>query len=62
MINNFYTYFVGLVSKCFENINPTTRIKRFVFWFIAVVGKWKYGGRSCTLKLYTTQPYEKLLL
>ena len=62
MIKNFYTYFVGLVSKHFENINSTTRIKRFVFRFIAVVGKWRYGGRSWTLKLHTTQPYEELLL
>jgi hypothetical protein len=62
MIKNFYNYFVNLVSKTFDNINPTTRIKGFVFRFITVAGKWVYAGRSWVLKLYTTQDYQQLLI
>lgn len=60
MVKNFYNYFVGLVSKVFEGINPTTRLKRFVFRFISVAGKWAYKARQWVLQLYTNQPYDKL--
>jgi hypothetical protein len=62
MIKNFYNYFVALASKVIKNINPTTRLKRFVFRFISVAGKWVYQGRRWLLKLYTKQPYEQLLI
>lgn len=60
MIKNFYNYFIGLVSKVFGNINPTSRIKRFMFNFISVAGKWIYSGRQWILKLYTDRPYHRL--
>ena len=60
MINNFYNFFVAIVSKKFEGINPTTRLKRFVFRFITVAGKWVYQGRQWVLKLYSKLPYEQL--
>ena len=62
LIKNFYTYFVNLVSGVFENIEPTTRLKRFVFRFISVAGKWVYQGKSWFLKLYSKKPYEQLLI
>lgn len=62
MIKNFYNYFVAIVAKIFDDINPTTRIKRFVFRFISVAGKWVHQGRSWWLKLYTKKPYEELLI
>ena len=62
LIKNFYTYFVSLVSNTFENMNPTMRLKRFVFRFISVAGKWVYQGRRWVLKLYTKAPYEQLLI
>ena len=62
MIMNFYTYFVDLVSKVFDNIEATTRLKRFVFRFISVAGNWVYQGRRWLLRLYTDQKYEQLLL
>lgn len=62
LIKNFYTYFVNLVSGIFENIEPTTRLKRFVFRFISVAGKWVYQGKSWFLKLYSKEPYEQLLI
>lgn len=61
MIKNFYNFFVAIVSEKFEGINPTTRLKRFVFCFITVAGKWMYQGRQWVLKLYSKQPYEQLI-
>ncbi|MCD4736760.1 MAG: IS1380 family transposase, partial [Bacteroidales bacterium] len=62
MIKNFYNYFVGIVSNIFTGIKSTTRIKRFIFRFISVAGKWRYQGRQWTLKLYTNKPYERLTI
>jgi len=62
MIKNFYNYFIDIVSKTFTNLEATTRLKRFVFRFISVAGKWVYQGRRWILKLYTKQPYEQLLI
>ena len=62
MIKNFYNYFVAQVSKTFKNIKKTTRLKRFVFRFISVAGRWVYQGRRWILKLYSEQPYEQLLM
>ncbi len=62
MIKNFYNYFVGLVSRVFGGIKPTTRLKGFIFRFISVSGKWIYSGRQWFLKLYTDRPYEQLLV
>ena len=61
MIKNFYNYFITLVAEVFDNINPTTRIKRFVFRFITVAGRWVYQGREWILKLFTNQPYYQLI-
>jgi len=60
MIKNFYLYIVRNVSKVFGNILPTTRLKRFIFRFICVAGKWIRSGRQKILKLYTNRPYERL--
>lgn len=62
MIKNFYNYFVAIVSKTFKGINPTTRIKRFIFRFISVSGKWMYQARQWVLQLYTDQPYDELII
>ena len=61
MIKNFYNYFVAIVANKFDDINPTTRIKRFVFRFITVAGRWVDQGRECILKLYTKRPYYQLI-
>lgn len=62
MIKNYYNYFVAKVSEKFDGISPTTRLKRFVFRFITVAGKWVYQGRGWVLKLYSKRPYEQLIL
>jgi len=60
MVKNFYNYIVCKVSKVFTDIRPTSRLKRFIFRFICVPGRWFYRGRQWTLGLYTNRPYEKL--
>jgi hypothetical protein len=62
MVKNFYNYFVAFVSKVFAGINPTTRLKRFIFRFITVAGKWVYQARQWVLKLYTNKDYQKLII
>ena len=61
MAKNFYNYFIEKVAKVFQDIEPTTRLKRFIFSFISVAGKWVYSSRQWILKLYTYRPYEALV-
>jgi len=60
MLKNFYLYILSKISKVFENIPPTTRLKRFIFRFICVAGRWVYQNRVWKLRLYTDRPYERL--
>ena len=61
MMKNFYNHIIRKVSEAFEDIPSTSRIKRFIFSFITVAGKWIRQGRQWKLKLYTDRPYEKLV-
>ena len=61
MLKNFYNHLIRKVSAVFTDILPTSRLKRFIFRFIAVAGKYVYRSRQWFLKLYTDRPYEKLL-
>jgi len=58
MLKNFYNYLVRKVSEVFTDILPTSRIKRFIFRFITVPGRYVYRGRQWILQLYTERPYE----
>jgi len=60
MLKNFYNYLVGKVSEVFKDILPTSRLKRLIFRFIAVDGRYVYRGRQWTLQLYSNRPYEKV--
>jgi hypothetical protein len=57
MIKNFYTYFINIVSEKFEDLEPTSRLKRFVFKFITVAGQWIYEARQYKLRLFSDKPY-----
>jgi len=57
MIKNFYSYFINIISETFEDLEPTSRLKRFVFKFISVAGQWFYQGRQFKLRLFTDRPY-----
>ncbi len=37
-----YNYVVRKVPEVFADVKLTTRLKRFMFRFISVAGKWKY--------------------
>jgi hypothetical protein len=60
MIKNFYRYMLPKIAKFFKSITPTTRLKRFIFRFICVAGRWVYQNRVWKLRLYTDRPYERL--
>jgi hypothetical protein len=57
MIKNFYNHIVQKVSEVFDDIRPTTRLKRFIFRFICVAGTWIRQSRQYKLRLYTDRPY-----
>jgi hypothetical protein len=60
MLKNFYNYILAIVSEAFTDILPTSRLKRFIFRFITVPGRYVYRGRQWILQLYTDRPYEKV--
>ena len=62
MMKNFYNHFIVIVSKAFEEIPAISRLKKFIFRFITVPGKWIKQSRQWRLRLYTEKPYEKLCL
>jgi len=62
MLKNFYNYIVKKVAPVFTDILPTSRLKRFIFRFITVAGRYVYRGRQWIIQLYTEKPYERILL
>ena len=62
MLKNFYNGLVKKVSQVFDDILPTSRLKRFIFRFICVPGRYVYRGRQWILQLYTTRPYCKVFV
>jgi len=56
-----YHYLLKIISKVFHELDPETRIKRFIFLFVNVVAKWTYRGRRYILNLYSDKAYDKLL-
>jgi hypothetical protein len=58
MLKNFYNYLIRKVSQVFTDILPTSRLKRFIFRFVSVPGRYVYRGRQWILQLYTQRPYE----
>jgi len=60
MLKNFYNYLVSKVSGVFTDILSTSRLRRFIFRFITVPGRYIYRGRQWILQLYTDRPYEKV--
>jgi len=55
MLGNFYNYLVRKVSEVFTDILPKSRLKRFIFRFITVAGRYIYQGRRWILQLYTNR-------
>lgn len=63
MIKNFFSYIIAKYSTICEGITPTSRLKKFIYRFVTVVGKWRYRARQWHLTLFTKRTcYKKLLL
>jgi Transposase DDE domain. len=60
MLKNFYNHFLGKVTAVFKNISPTSRLKRFIFRFISIPGRYVYRARQWVLQLYSDRPYERI--
>jgi hypothetical protein len=58
---NLYKHLIEKFSKTFKFLKKTSRLKKFIFYFINVACKWIKRGRQNTLKLYTNKPYELAL-
>ena len=56
-----YHFLLKIISKVFHELNPGTRIKRFIFLFVNVVVKWTFSGRRYALNLYSNKPYFQLM-
>jgi hypothetical protein len=61
IIANFYRYLISTYSETISWLEPTYRLKKFIFRFISVPAKWIRTGRQYVLKLYTTKDYHPLL-
>ncbi|MDO5970636.1 IS1380 family transposase, partial [Flavivirga aquimarina] len=56
LCRNLYTIVLGSLSNRFKSLEPTYRIKKFIFHFIAVPAKWvRHSGQWC-LRLYSGVP------
>jgi hypothetical protein len=58
---NFFTAMMRRLAGTFRGITPNGRLKRFIFHFVTVPGKWIRTARTWVLKLYTDRPYDKLV-
>ena len=53
---NLYHYIIQVFSKKFKGLQPTFRIKKFIFRFIAIPSKWINHSRQWYLKIYGDIP------
>ena len=60
MAKNFYAYLIEKVAAVFEDLEPVSRVKRFIFRFITVPAKWVNTGRQWVLNIYSDKPYRLL--
>lgn len=58
---NFYQHIIATFSARLDWLKENFRLKKFIFRFISVAGKWVKSGRQHILKLYTEKNYQPLL-
>lgn len=58
---NLFHYLKQVVAKKLGFIQPTFRLKKFIFRFMLVPSKWIKQGRQMVLKLFTTKKYHLLM-
>jgi hypothetical protein len=61
MCRNIYRWLISSYSKKLAFLQPHYRLRKFIFRFINVAGKWIRRGRQTVLKLFTNQPYQVVL-
>lgn len=52
MCKNLYTHIIEKFSTIIKSLSPNFRIKKFIFRFICIPGKWIKSGRKKKLRLY----------
>jgi len=52
MCKNLYVHMIAKFSQTIKTLSPNFRIKKFIFRFICVPGKWIVSGRTKRLRLY----------
>ena len=61
LLKNFYNYLIVKISSGFPELDSKSRLKKFIFRFVTVAGKWVWQSRTWILKLYTRKPYHLLV-
>lgn len=52
MCKNLYAHMIAKFSQTIKSLSPNFRIKKFIFRFICIPGKWVVSGRTRKLRLY----------
>jgi len=55
---NLYQYIIQSYSKKFKHLQPTFRLKKFIFRFITIPAKWIKQSRQNKLKVYAELPFK----
>jgi hypothetical protein len=58
--HNLYRFLIATFAEKLEWLQPTFRLKKFIFRFITVPAKWIKSGRQHLLRLYTSKDYTPL--
>ncbi len=58
MLKNIYNVIIDRFSKRFEGLNPTYRIKKFIFRFVILPAKWIRSSRQNILRVYGDIKYK----
>lgn len=56
IVKNLYSLVLAKLSSKYQHIRPNLRIKRFIFLFVSIPGRWVRRSRQWCLKLYGSLP------
>ena len=57
MLKNIYLYILEGIAPYVKSLDANSRVKNFIFHFIAVIAKWIKSGRRYIFKLYIGRTY-----
>lgn len=52
MCRNLYGYIIGKFSAKFKCLNPSDRLKKFIYRFLTLPAKWIRRSRQMVLRVY----------